>query len=46
MADARSNWRERHKLVWRDDLGLPGIGLEPGFAIAQRALLVPEATAA
>jgi hypothetical protein len=33
---------ERHKIVWRDDLGLTGIGLEPGFAIGQRALLVPE----
>lgn len=31
-----------HKLVGRDDLGLTGIGLEPGFAIGQRALLVPE----
>jgi len=25
------------------NLGIPGIGLEPGFAIGQRALLVPEA---
>ncbi|RXH17611.1 MBL fold metallo-hydrolase [Bradyrhizobium guangzhouense] len=33
---------ERHRLVWRDDLGLTGIALEPGFAIAQRALLVPD----
>jgi hypothetical protein len=32
-----------HKVVWRDDLGLAGIGLEPGFAIGQRALLVPQA---
>ena len=32
---------ERHRLVWRDDLGLTGIGVEPGFAIGQRALLVP-----
>ena len=31
------------KLVWRDDLGIPGIAIEPGFAIGQRALLVPEA---
>jgi len=33
---------ERHKVVWRDDLGIPGIGLEPGFAIGQRALVIPE----
>jgi glyoxylase-like metal-dependent hydrolase (beta-lactamase superfamily II) len=32
----------RHKLVWRDDLGLAGIGTEPAFAIGQRALLVRE----
>jgi hypothetical protein len=32
---------KRHHVVWRDDLGLTGIGLEPGFAIGQRALLVP-----
>jgi hypothetical protein len=32
-----------HKLVWRDDLGIPGIGLEPSFAIGQRALLLREA---
>lgn len=32
-----------HKLVWRDDLGIPGIGVEPGFAIGQRALLLREA---
>jgi glyoxylase-like metal-dependent hydrolase (beta-lactamase superfamily II) len=31
----------RHHLVWRDDLGLTGLALEPGFAIGQRALLVP-----
>lgn len=31
-----------HALVGRDDLGLTGIGLEPSFAIGQRALLVPE----
>jgi hypothetical protein len=31
-----------HRLVGRDDLGLIGIGLEPDFAIGQRALLVPE----
>ncbi|WBL78317.1 MBL fold metallo-hydrolase [Bradyrhizobium xenonodulans] len=32
---------ERHRLVWRDDLGLTGIGSDPSFAIGQRALLVP-----
>jgi glyoxylase-like metal-dependent hydrolase (beta-lactamase superfamily II) len=32
----------RHRLVWRDDLGLPGIGVEPAFAIGQRALLLQE----
>ena len=24
---------ERCKIVWRDDLGISGIGLDPGFAI-------------
>lgn len=32
---------ERHRLAWRDDLDLTGIGSEPSFAIGQRALLVP-----
>ncbi len=32
-----------HAIVWRDDLGLVGFGLEPGFAIGQRALLLGEA---
>jgi glyoxylase-like metal-dependent hydrolase (beta-lactamase superfamily II) len=31
-----------HKLVWRDDLGVTGIGMEPSFAIGQRALLLRE----
>src|ERR1700759_422190 len=31
-----------HKLVWRDDLGVVGIGVEPSFAIGQRALLLRE----
>jgi hypothetical protein len=31
-----------HKLVWRDDFGVPGIGTEPSFAIGQRALLLQE----
>ncbi|MBR0717961.1 MBL fold metallo-hydrolase [Bradyrhizobium liaoningense] len=34
---------DRCRLVWRDDLGLTGLALEPGFAIGQRALLVPDA---
>ena len=42
MAHARGNG-EGPKLVWRDDLGIPGIAIEPAFAIGQRALLVPEA---
>lgn len=33
---------ERHRLAWRDDLGLTGIAIEPSFAIGQRALLVPD----
>jgi hypothetical protein len=39
---AREALAERCKVVWRDDLGITGMGLEPGFAIGQRALLVPE----
>jgi hypothetical protein len=39
----REELTKTHKLVWRDDLGIAGIGVEPGFAIGQRALLVPEA---
>ena len=31
-----------HRTVWRDDLGVVGIGLEPSFAIGQRALLLRE----
>ena len=31
-----------HKLVWRDDLGVIGIGVEPSFAIGQRAMLLRE----
>jgi glyoxylase-like metal-dependent hydrolase (beta-lactamase superfamily II) len=40
---AREQLAEGYRLVWRDDLGLTGFGLEPDFAIAQRALLVPDA---
>ena len=39
----RQQLAETHKLVWRDDLGIPGIGVEPAFAIGQRALLLREA---
>lgn len=38
----RETLAERHRLVWRGDLGLTGIALEPSFAIGQRALLVPD----
>ena len=31
-----------YRLVWRDDLGIPGLGVEPSFAIGQRALLLRE----
>jgi hypothetical protein len=34
---------ERHKIVWRDDLGLTGMAIDPGFAIGQRALIVKDA---
>ena len=40
---SREELAKAHRLVWRDDLGIPGIGLEPGFAIGQRALLIREA---
>ena len=33
----------QHRLVWREELGVAGIGLEPSFAIGQRALLIEEA---
>jgi glyoxylase-like metal-dependent hydrolase (beta-lactamase superfamily II) len=39
---AREELAKRHKLVWRDDLGIVGMGVEPSFAIGQRALLVRE----
>ena len=39
----REEFAKSHRLVWRDDLGIPGLAVEPGFAIGQRALLVPEA---
>ena len=40
---SREQFRASHRLVWRDDLGLAGFAVEPGFAIGQRALLVREA---
>jgi hypothetical protein len=36
----RETLSQHYRLVWRDDLGIPGIGVEPGFAIGQRALLL------
>ncbi|CCD93501.1 conserved hypothetical protein [Bradyrhizobium sp. ORS 375] len=39
---SREELAERHPVVWREDLGLIGLGLDPSFAIGQRALLVPE----
>lgn len=38
----REELARQHRVVWRDDLGIPGLGTEPGFAIGQRALLVRE----
>ena len=38
---SRETLAERHRIVWRDDLGMTGMGLEPAFAIGQRALMVP-----
>jgi len=40
---SREKFSASHRLVWRDDLGLTGFAVEPGFAIGQRALLVREA---
>ena len=39
----REQLAKTHQLVWRDDLGVPGLALEPSFAIGQRALLLREA---
>ena len=38
----REELAKGHRLVWRDDLGLLGIAVEPSFAIGQRALLIQE----
>jgi glyoxylase-like metal-dependent hydrolase (beta-lactamase superfamily II) len=40
---SREEFLKTHKVVVRDDLGVVGIGLEPSFAIGQRALLLREA---
>ena len=40
---AREELTKSHRVVWRDDLGIAGLGLEPSFAIGQRALLLREA---
>jgi glyoxylase-like metal-dependent hydrolase (beta-lactamase superfamily II) len=40
---SREQLAQSHRLVWRDDCGVPGLGVEPRFAIGQRALLVREA---
>jgi hypothetical protein len=39
---AREDLSKSHRLLWRDDLGVPGLGVEPSFAIGQRALLLRE----
>lgn len=39
---AREEMAKGYRLVWRDDLGLIGMGVEPSLAIGQRALLVRE----
>jgi hypothetical protein len=41
----RETLSQQYKVVWRDDLGIPGIGVEPGFAIGQRALLLRDGDA-
>jgi len=40
---AREQLAERYRLVCRDDLGVPGVSVEPAFAIGQRALFLREA---
>ncbi|GLH80109.1 hypothetical protein SSBR45G_50180 [Bradyrhizobium sp. SSBR45G] len=39
---SRDELSARCQIVWRDDDGLTGLGLDPSFAIGQRALLIPE----
>jgi hypothetical protein len=40
---SREAFAATHRVVWRDDLDVPGVRVEPGFAIGQRALLLREA---
>ncbi|MBO4223359.1 MBL fold metallo-hydrolase [Bradyrhizobium neotropicale] len=42
---SREELTKRYHVVWRDDLGLVGIAVEPRLAIGQRALLVPDGDA-
>jgi hypothetical protein len=39
---SREDMSKSHRVLWRDDLGIPGLGVEPSFAIRQRALLLRE----
>jgi glyoxylase-like metal-dependent hydrolase (beta-lactamase superfamily II) len=39
---AREDLAQQHRLVCRNDLGIPGVGVAPAFAIGQRALLLRE----
>jgi hypothetical protein len=39
---SREEFAATHRVVWRDDLGIPGVAIEPRFAIGQRALLLRE----
>ena len=39
---ARERLAERYRILCRDDLDIPGIGVEPALAIGQRALLLRE----
>jgi len=38
----REDLAATHRVAWRDDLGIPGLGIEPRYAIGQRALLLCE----
>jgi hypothetical protein len=40
---SRDELARDHRLIWRDDLGITGLQVEPSFAIGQRALLLAEA---
>ncbi|UFZ03354.1 MBL fold metallo-hydrolase [Bradyrhizobium ontarionense] len=39
---SRDELSARRQVVWREDDGVTGLGLDPSFAIGQRALLIPE----